>query len=245
MLVFVVLSFGIAPVLLAQEILTPVAMTGSETQWFAYADHQVWHILGGTTFQEYPPANRGLPVTCMIPYPVGILILYEDNQVWHASESTGFTFWADVSRVDDPDAQAILICICNGCGLRVAYDDGQIWAYSEPGGLRHLPQFERLNPLSEVDERIERIAPTVSPNPSVGECEIEFALKTAAPVSVVILDVSGRLIRHLLDGPHPAGDYSLIWDGRDDDGREVPAGIYFARMVTSEAATTGRIVLAK
>ena len=54
-----------------------------------------------------------------------------------------------------------------------------------------------------------------------------------------------RTLRHLLSAPHPAGDHSLLWDGKDDDGREVAAGVYVARVQGPSGMTTSRVVVAK
>jgi flagellar hook assembly protein FlgD len=64
-------------------------------------------------------------------------------------------------------------------------------------------------------------------------------------VSVALIDATGRLVRRLLDGPHPAGDYSLKWDGKDDAGRDLPAGMYFTHVTMADGTTTGRVVLTR
>jgi hypothetical protein len=45
-----------------------------------------------------------------------------------------------------------------------------------------------------------------------------------------IVDVRGRTVRELWSGAIPAGGRQLVWDGRDDAGRGVPSGVYFARL---------------
>ncbi|HVP38303.1 MAG TPA: FlgD immunoglobulin-like domain containing protein, partial [Candidatus Saccharimonadales bacterium] len=52
----------------------------------------------------------------------------------------------------------------------------------------------------------------------------------ARRVRLSILDVSGRRVRLLLDGPRDPGDYQVTWDGTLEGGRRAPAGVYFCRL---------------
>ena len=45
-----------------------------------------------------------------------------------------------------------------------------------------------------------------------------------------MFDVNGRQVRQLIDGVRPAGSSEIIWDGKDDMGRSLPAGIYRFRL---------------
>ena len=66
-----------------------------------------------------------------------------------------------------------------------------------------------------------------SPNPCVGSSiRISFTLGESGPVALTILDVSGRRVRRLLDERLERGERSVFWDGRDEQGSEVPAGVY-------------------
>ena len=42
-----------------------------------------------------------------------------------------------------------------------------------------------------------------------------------------------------------AGSYSRAWDGHDDQGRAVPAGVYFYRVETPDRTVSGRMVLVR
>ena len=44
-----------------------------------------------------------------------------------------------------------------------------------------------------------------------------------------LCDVAGRRLRSLRDGPLPAGALRVDWDGRDDAGRALASGVYFAQ----------------
>jgi len=70
-----------------------------------------------------------------------------------------------------------------------------------------------------------------SPNPSTGSMQMSFALPNEARVDAYLIDVSGRRVRTLANGHFNVGRHSLSWDGRDEAGNAVHAGMYFMRMV--------------
>ncbi len=79
------------------------------------------------------------------------------------------------------------------------------------------------------------------PNPFRGETRIRFSLARPGPAKLVIYDVAGRAVASLVDGPLPAGDHSVLWDGRTSTGRAA-SGIYFARFDAVSKRQTERIV---
>ena len=58
-----------------------------------------------------------------------------------------------------------------------------------------------------------------------------------------ILDLGGRLVRGVRLGSEPGGSWQ--WDGRDADGRAVPAGLYFARLASGGSRSEARMVLVR
>jgi hypothetical protein len=74
------------------------------------------------------------------------------------------------------------------------------------------------------------------PRPSVfgRSVVIGYALPRASEVSLSVYDATGALVRQLSHGRATAGDYRLTWDGRDEQGRAVPAGAYFCRLEAGE-----------
>jgi hypothetical protein len=69
-----------------------------------------------------------------------------------------------------------------------------------------------------------------SPNPFTTTSLISFELPREGPVQLVVHDLLGRRVRTLLDGVRPAGKWSASWDGREDNGRTLPSGVYLVRM---------------
>ncbi len=71
---------------------------------------------------------------------------------------------------------------------------------------------------------------TGAPNPFVTATDFAFRLVSAGRVRVSVLDIRGYEIAILDDREYPAGSHQVTWDGRNDHGEELPAGIYFVRL---------------
>jgi flagellar hook assembly protein FlgD len=80
------------------------------------------------------------------------------------------------------------------------------------------------------------------PNPSAGSVTIRLGAFPAPASTVDVLDVSGRLIRRLADRADGTLETAVVWDGRDDLGRETPNGVYLVRACTADGLRTGTIV---
>lgn len=70
------------------------------------------------------------------------------------------------------------------------------------------------------------------PNPFNPQTTLVFELARGGPVRLGIFDLRGRQVRGLLMADLAAGRHQAVWDGRDDRGRAVAAGIYHARLST-------------
>jgi hypothetical protein len=68
-----------------------------------------------------------------------------------------------------------------------------------------------------------------------GEHEIRFTLDAVADVRLEVLDVNGRRVRDVREASLSAGSHVLRWDQRDDDGRRVASGVYFATLAAGAA----------
>jgi hypothetical protein len=88
--------------------------------------------------------------------------------------------------------------------------------------------LERVEPARALPERT-ALAPA-SPTPFTGSTTLRYSLLRAGAVDLTVFDVQGRVIRTLVDGAREAGEYSLVWDGRDDTGRRASPGLYLVRL---------------
>lgn len=80
------------------------------------------------------------------------------------------------------------------------------------------------------------------PNPFRTVTQIRFAIPRAESVRLELFDVSGRLVRRLLDGTMPAGVHHANWDGRDDNGETLPSGVYQYRLSGGFEAVERKLV---
>jgi flagellar hook assembly protein FlgD len=62
-------------------------------------------------------------------------------------------------------------------------------------------------------------------------------------VTLSVFDVAGRRVRTLVDGWMRAGPHSSRWDGRDDGGRAVASGVYFARLEAGRILSRRMVLL--
>ncbi len=84
------------------------------------------------------------------------------------------------------------------------------------------------------------------PNPFNPRTTIAFELEAPAAVTLRIYDVSGRLVRTLLDrAPHAAGRHEAVWDGTGDQGRRLAAGAYLYRIEAGGRVETRRMVMVR
>lgn len=84
---------------------------------------------------------------------------------------------------------------------------------------------------------------SVGPNPANPATTLQWRLATAGRVRLTVCDLSGRLVRILLDGERAVGTHTARWDGRDDVGRRVAAGNYLARLSGPDGGGSVKILL--
>ena len=83
------------------------------------------------------------------------------------------------------------------------------------------------------------------PNPFRTATTIEFALPSRGPATILVYDATGRRVRRLVHGEQPAGIRTVTWDGRNDAGLRVSAGVYFLRLETVQTTRLRKVVLTR
>jgi len=83
------------------------------------------------------------------------------------------------------------------------------------------------------------------PNPFNPTTNIKFDLANKRHVELRIFNVNGRIVRTLVNSTLPAGEHSVTWNGRDEQGNSVPSGTYFYKINCNEFSDIQKAVLIK
>ncbi|NQV14557.1 T9SS type A sorting domain-containing protein [bacterium] len=83
------------------------------------------------------------------------------------------------------------------------------------------------------------------PNPFNPTTNISYSIPQAAYVSLAVYDLTGRKLANLKNEQHEAGKFSVLWNGLDDSGMTVSAGIYLCQLQTGSNTGTIKMVILK
>ena len=105
---------------------------------------------------------------------------------------------------------------------------------------------------SELSGFQSETAPTVFeldaiyPNPFATSTIIEYRIPEERAVRLEVYSITGQLVRVLIDNPGmPAGRWRSIWDGSDEGGRGLAAGVYLIRLKANGETKTSKAVLVR
>jgi len=81
------------------------------------------------------------------------------------------------------------------------------------------------------------------PNPFNSRTVIRYELPRPGWVSLRIYDLLGREVRSLINEDKPAGFHQVAWDGKDNQGQDMPSGIYLYRLGSGRFASTRKLIV--
>lgn len=145
-----------------------------------------------------------------------------NREVFHRQKATG-ALWDSTGAGDERISNA------SGSSTRpsIAAQGGRIAVLWKDARTGNNEIFVRVRAEPATSTPLAQSLPPatlhVFPNPMRGGAHIRSA-KGAASGEILIVDVRGSVLRRL-----PAPQSGTVWDGRDDQGALVPAGMYFAR----------------
>jgi len=153
--------------------------------------------------------------------------------------------------VADPASPVLLHQLDVAIGEPRGVCGGYLVTASNAGGLVYpLPCGTTVANEPEPSHPGERLPAVMTLNPSVPNpfnpsTTISFRTPSPGTAHLAIHDGRGRKVRTLLAEAVPAGETSVVWDGRDDEGRSVTAGVYLVTLDLDGRVGAGKVTLLK
>ena len=111
-----------------------------------------------------------------------------------------------------------------------------------PPGTPNYAYGEPDSPYAKVQPGVSLLAAFPNPVNAAGT-QIRFSLGEAGSADLSIYDIQGRMVRTLLNGTVNAGETTVRWDGKGENGETLARGIYFYRLRAAGDVHTQKLVL--
>ena len=95
----------------------------------------------------------------------------------------------------------------------------------------------------EENTSVEGEAPLKVSSPLlINSVEISFTVKKKGNIYLSIYDITGKLVRNLIDKECESSTYSVRWDGKNAKGEKLPAGAYICKLESGETSAATKII---
>jgi hypothetical protein len=121
-------------------------------------------------------------------------------------------------------------------GVR-AFDDGGGVVTGNPRCARTLP-ISNVTTIVDVPMEpapIECSLGPVLPNPFTSDVTVPYQLSMHGRVEIAVYNALGVRVAILQRGDRAAGQYRIAWDGKDEQGRTLSAGLYYLRLIAVDS----------
>ncbi|HPI24881.1 MAG TPA: choice-of-anchor J domain-containing protein [Candidatus Cloacimonadota bacterium] len=83
------------------------------------------------------------------------------------------------------------------------------------------------------------------PNPFNPLTTIRYYLKEGGPVNIEIINLKGQMVRRLESGAKSSGEHSVVWDGKDDNGKDQGSGVFFYKLKCGSYSGSKKMIMLK
>lgn len=141
--------------------------------------------------------------------------------------------WSGTSNSRNHDHYVLCTCELGVWQVHVSSHVGtvQLNAYIPKTVTKYFAPCDGMVLSAEPMRRL-----TVAPNPMRGFAQINFDMPQSGSVRVSIYDISGRLVKTVMDESVAAGNQTVQWTGLSDSGQRTPNGVYFVRIKRDHSA---------
>ncbi|MBC8402752.1 MAG: T9SS type A sorting domain-containing protein [Candidatus Marinimicrobia bacterium] len=134
--------------------------------------------------------------------------------------------------------------IVTGTSDPISLEPGELRIYTDQYVTPPEPGLLETDPI-EIEVPIEFQLSQNYPNPFNPTTVIEFSLPTSGMTNLTIHDLLGREVVTLINNWQSAGWHSVTWNGRNQSGAPVAAGMYIYTLKTEQSTISKKLVLLK
>jgi len=129
--------------------------------------------------------------------------------------------------------------------LELSEDSVLFVAHQSEGIYRLDPDFTDVEDDDEIPAEPVITLHQNYPNPFNPLTTISFDLPRSGNVMLIVNNARGKLVATLVDKFLSEGHYDITWDGCDDQGHEMPSGVYFYRLEAEAENAAGKMMLVR
>ncbi|MBD3163476.1 MAG: hypothetical protein GF328_15340 [Candidatus Latescibacteria bacterium] len=205
--------------------------------WASTYDNEIFHTTDGGSTWEAQYSHPEVPYSTIsgvaFPTPeIGWAVGGVETFGQSFRTTDGGDTWTEAFGGHDHYLQSLSFADERN-GWAVGHDGTILRTIQEPAGI------EEDGPVAGI-----RLALHAgSPNPFRDATALRYSIGRRTPVRLAVYDLLGREVRTLVDGPARPGTRTVVWNGTDDAGRPLPAGIYVTVLEAEGTRRTGKVTL--
>lgn len=206
-----------------------------ETWDYRTTNYSAWNFAFGHGSASNPAVSDS---TVFAASDSGLVVSYDLGKNWDIitiRESKNL-YWERDTRVFGVLAVADTLWVTGLNGLARSNDWGKSW------------NIYKQEPI--IVEKYDMLPLEITvygnfPNPFNPNTTIKFSLPKTGFVNIVIYNIMGQNVKELVAESLYAGDHSVVWDGKDENGKPMSAGIYISFIRQGEHVATHKMLLMK
>ncbi|TND09295.1 MAG: hypothetical protein FD123_1382 [Bacteroidetes bacterium] len=216
----------------ADELLVVFSNYGVYSLWHSADGGTTWAKAAGNLEQTITGGGNGpsLRWAAFLPVSDGMIYLVAGSTGVYATDTLLGTNTVWVQQ----GANSIGNVVCDMIDVRTS--DGLVVVATHANGI-YTANFTSVNDIVTVHDQVKpNFSMTVFPNPAISDITIEFDLPRAARVRIDLLDERGRLVQALPEQVLSAGKQKSVIENKN-----LPAGVYYCRLIAGELVQTKAI----
>jgi len=171
-------------------------------------------------------------------YPQGIAVALMENDtnsgIYQGKAYVLNATANDTIRTDDIYQRMKVASTGDTITIYANTNPGRFWnVVYKPLGIAE----QKAQPIYEMSRNI--------PNPFSNCTMIKYQMGKESRVTIKVFDITGSSVCTLVDGPHKPGCFEITWNGENDKGKKLPAGVYFYVINTGEFKSIHKTVIVR